>query len=86
MRIRAPERNTHVRVQGREGFEGMALGGMVGEGGEGRKESKRKKGRERGEAVDAGFGGRSPLRAISGRAVFRGSQNGRHPHQAPPLG
>lgn len=55
-----------------------------------RKESKRKKRREKGEAgcwmLDAGFGGRSPLRAISGRAVFHGSQNGRHPHQVPPLG
>lgn len=86
MRIRAPERNTRVRVQGRKRFEGVALGGMVRDEGGERKESKRKKRREKGEAVDAGFGGRSPLRAISGRAVFRGSQNGRHPHQAPPLG
>jgi len=57
----------------------MALGGMVGEG-------RRGKEREQGRAVVVGFGGRNPLRAISGRAVFRGSQNGRRPHQAPPLG
>lgn len=48
-----------------------------------RREKERKQG---GSMLVAGFVDRNPLRAISGRVVFRGSQNGRHPHQAPPLG
>lgn len=60
----------------------VALGGIVGDGGEGRKGIE---GRGK-SVVVAGFGGRNPLRAISGRAVFRGSQNGRHPHQDSALG
>lgn len=81
MRIRAPERNARVRVQGRKGFEG-------GSWRDGRRWGRGKE-RDRGageSVVVAGFGGRNPLRAISGRAVFRGSQNGRRPHQIPALG
>lgn len=62
-----------------QGVRGWLLEGWL--------EKEKREGKEPGGGVvAAGFGGRNPLRAISGRAVFRGSQNGRRPHQAPLLG
>ena len=65
---------TCARAQGVRGW--LLEGWLEKEKREGKRVTR---GRGGSSLVAAAFGGRNPLRAISGRAVFRGSQNGRRP-------